>query len=381
MFTWLILAVGAVGVVVAKDAALAQSSSGSSRSTWDIILACLATIIACTWTVQHSNVPTRNASDFLITVKRITRWLVTLMAPEIATFLAVDELKMAVNIVAACNSAEAANSNPDKQTNIAAIRPIQRSVGLTVDLHEVKLHPVQDKWSVAQAYCVLMGGLALQTEDGWIYTVSPSNISNFIQAGIISCRNFRDRDIKDKAKADSFAKTFTLLQSTWSVINILARVIYGLPVSLVELTTVSYVACAVFTYAFWWHKPKDMMTPIIMYLPYSRSTLPPQVQTLTDSTSTGWTHLRVVAKEESLFALPNIYHDWRRHAIDEPARKPEHAQGNSSPTHMTTRAEALVDAVGVFIALLFCGIHIAAYVISSHLIQFSSHHFIPISAR
>lgn len=65
-------------------------------------------------------------------------------------------------------------------------------------------------------------------------------------------------DISDRSKSDFFTKTFAIVQSTWLVIQSIARVSAGLPISELELATIAYVLCAIAMYGFWWHKPFDV---------------------------------------------------------------------------------------------------------------------------
>lgn len=75
---------------------------------------------------------------------------------------------------------------------------------------------VSSKWSLSQCFCINAHGLALQTQDQWLYTVrSLDTMVALIQAGILSSSDLREQDIEDRAKADAFAKGFTVLQTTW----------------------------------------------------------------------------------------------------------------------------------------------------------------------
>ncbi|KAH9218835.1 hypothetical protein DL95DRAFT_443881 [Leptodontidium sp. 2 PMI_412] len=65
-------------------------------------------------------------------------------------------------------------------------------------------------------------------------------------------------DISDRSKSDFFTKTFAIVQSTWLVIQSIARVSAGLPISELELATTAYVLCTIVMYGFWWHKPFDV---------------------------------------------------------------------------------------------------------------------------
>lgn len=95
-----------------------------------------------------------------------------------------------------------------------------------------------------------------------------------VTAGIIRCSDFRDREVQNGAKADSLAKAFAVLQSLWTLINIISRAAYNLPISPIELSAAVYVTCGLFTYAFWGHKSKDMSTPITINLRWASDELP-----------------------------------------------------------------------------------------------------------
>ena len=54
----------------------------------------------------------------------------------------------------------------------------------------------------------------------------------------------------------------------------------------------AYVVCAAAAYAAWWHKPKDMNTPITIYLPYDRESneMPSRVRRILDAKKSLWMH-------------------------------------------------------------------------------------------
>jgi hypothetical protein len=61
--------------------------------------------------------------------------------------------------------------------------------------------------------------------------------------------------IDDRSKSDAFTKVFAIVQSSWLIIQSIARVSAGLPITELELATMAYVFCALIMYVFWWHKP------------------------------------------------------------------------------------------------------------------------------
>lgn len=68
-------------------------------------------------------------------------------------------------------------------------------------------------------------------------------------------------DLEDRSKGDVFVKGAAVLQISWLVIQVFARTSEDLAISLLEITTIAFAACAIVTYILLWHKPQDVMTP------------------------------------------------------------------------------------------------------------------------
>jgi hypothetical protein len=64
-----------------------------------------------------------------------------------------------------------------------------------------------------------------------------------------------EKDIEDLKKADAFTKAFACIQSSWLIIQCIARVSAGLPTTQLELATIAFVVCALIMYMLWWNKP------------------------------------------------------------------------------------------------------------------------------
>jgi hypothetical protein len=50
-----------------------------------------------------------------------------------------------------------------------------------------------------------------------------------------------ERDILDKSKANDMAKALVVIQASWMLLQTLGRLIFGLPVTLLEVNTVAHV--------------------------------------------------------------------------------------------------------------------------------------------
>ncbi|KAL4762784.1 uncharacterized protein BDW70DRAFT_158393 [Aspergillus foveolatus] len=272
----------------------------NSRSSWDIVWTCLTTIFACTWTVLHM-------SEIVL--------------------IASDEFWRVWSLRARCNEAQAAS---DCRTGVPDSWLYRRTKPLAevtlaagIEDREPKLHPFPVRWTLAQCWCVQMDGLTLETEDGGYST------------------NFTEREIKDRAKADTLAKTFTVCQSTWVTANIVARAGYGLSITPFEFATLSYVACAIMAYACWWKKPQDMAVPITIPLRHRRDAMSAEIRRVMDARPDRWMHRHVVPPNEPVsagFAL--IGSNYHQRVVGGPA------------------SGALRRRLAAF---LFCGIHVAAW--------------------
>jgi hypothetical protein len=337
-----------------------QSDHDNTRSSWDILWSCLSTVIACTWTVLHLSVPQRDVKNSAIILKRITVSSLAILAPEMVAFVAALDFRDAKRTAAKCNEAQA---QKDREGEGQEPQLLKRATELSPALVAAKLYPVHTQWSVSQGFCVNMSGLVLQTRDGWLYPIRPETICSLIKEGIVRCSDFRDRDIEDRAKADPFSKFVTVLQSGWVVCNIIARAASRLPITLLELSTAAYVVCAIGSYALWWYKPKDMITPIAIYLPYDRDgpDMPPAVQRMVDGKPADWFHVRgkpdprgkltgMRAVRKAILTI--FFLDGFADTDETPSAEDDGSQLD----------ELQSDLWGVFISLVFCSIHITAYV-------------------
>lgn len=75
-------------------------------------------------------------------------------------------------------------------------------------------------------------------------------------------------EIDDLSKADIFTKLFACVQSIWLVVQSIARVLDGLPITQLELATMALVFCALIMYALWWNKPFGVERPATIFATY-----------------------------------------------------------------------------------------------------------------
>jgi hypothetical protein len=281
-------------------------SSPDSRGTLDILWSSLFTIFACTWTIQHLNVPEqREGRDrgwkgdlkwMLKGVYTSVKWmLLTMVAPEFVIGKACADLMQAKE-----------------------------------DLQELLKFAEDDHvpWTLAHTYYANMGGFVVRSRVGENillgphvgdatdhtdttasaehrprapdaidiakldhsdpgsspakempgYDDIPDQDSLFYLDAQALCKLRRTKiipklpsitegELEDKSKNDSFVKAIAIVQISWATLQIIARTARKLPISQLELAVLAFAACAVVIYGLYWTKPKGIRctTTILQY--------------------------------------------------------------------------------------------------------------------
>ncbi|KAH9208756.1 hypothetical protein DL95DRAFT_479517 [Leptodontidium sp. 2 PMI_412] len=228
-------------------------SSPNSRGTLDILWSSLFTIIACTWTVQHLNVPPQRntcrpgwqGSLKWHTQRAFTnvKWmLITMIAPEVV-------------IGMACYDYLSAKKNLRDLEEFASMDGVP--------------------WTLTHSFYANMGGFANRSSipsvifgtDGEIayhtpYHLTGRQIWQLRKIGILSSLpQVSEAELKDRSKSDAFVKSIALFQIFWAVVHIIIRAVRKLTISQLEVAVIAFAACAVVIYGLHWSKPKSVEVP------------------------------------------------------------------------------------------------------------------------
>lgn len=73
-----------------------------------------------------------------------------------------------------------------------------------------------------------------------------------------------EEELKGLGKSDGFVKLIALTQIIWSVVQALFRAIHHYHTTAIEVMTVAFVFCSIFTYGFCWQVPQNVEYPVFI---------------------------------------------------------------------------------------------------------------------
>jgi hypothetical protein len=129
-------------------------------------------------------------------------------------------------------------------------------------------------WTLAHGFYTLMGGFVIDlgrsldpkdtefTNGIERLTLTPRGLLLLAKCGHLP--EVSEEEIMDKSKVDELGKLLACTQVTWMVVQVCTRLGLRLPVTLLEVTAVSHVVCALVLYALWWHKPRKVDEPTVL---------------------------------------------------------------------------------------------------------------------
>ncbi|KAG2370228.1 hypothetical protein BDR07DRAFT_1476227 [Suillus spraguei] len=184
---------------------ISDSPSGdSTRTLWEIIWSCAATLFACTWTAIHPNIiPSMDEGKFTVISRRLGIMTMALIAPELMITWATAQFLSARNAAKAFNDAfgtqlhQAHSNHPDMVESTATL--LGRS-------------PTSDGRNRPQ-----LGALAGHNFRGWTVTHAASD-SHTRRTSSVQMPIIVEADIEDRSKGDALFKGIAVLQLAWFVL-------------------------------------------------------------------------------------------------------------------------------------------------------------------
>ena len=216
-------------------------STDCGRGTSDILWSCLATILLCVWTVIHLPVPccsrfedgeivpgepSRSRRNWVIR-SGIVPAVISVIAPEFLTYTAIIEF---------------------------------------AEAWMVKKKLMKMEWTLTHAFYFNMGGFCLETPSG-----SRLQLDNTEQLSRVpspewlsELEKVKEEHIDDHSKSNSLTKFIACGQALWLVTQVISRICQHQAVTLLEVSTLAYAACALTAYIAWWKKAQNPTLPIMI---------------------------------------------------------------------------------------------------------------------
>ncbi|XP_006460427.1 hypothetical protein AGABI2DRAFT_203489 [Agaricus bisporus var. bisporus H97] len=200
------------------------------RTIGDIVWGCLITIFACTWIAVHPNIPARTDSRWCVFKRGLSTMIYALIAPELMVAWALHQYLGARQIM------HKYNKDCDKPGDV--------------------------KWTKTHGFFIQMGGFMLYRDGLPVEVLTYESFKEHIDKKEIDVPRITERTINDKSKSDYLSKGFVVVQTTWFVVQCIARWARSLPLVELEVVTLAFAVLNAITYALWLNKPQNVQEAI-----------------------------------------------------------------------------------------------------------------------
>jgi hypothetical protein len=264
-------------------------SSPSRRGTVAILESCIFTILACTWSILHLNLPGPFDSASKRLWRKVCSAILTAFLPEIvlahaiveraAATQSLQELKaLGIHDLEICYNPWSWRRAWEGAQYLLRMAMCccpkgPKSGGRAAAGEDaVEIGPPRRKWSLKHSYYVNMGGLRLgRTGGGPICRFTAKDFPSIAltvrqftylrEKGVIEATpDIKEEEIDDKSKTDYFAKGIAVIQIFGLIVSLITRAFRHLTISQLEILSAAFAACAVVTYYFAWDKPQSVNT-------------------------------------------------------------------------------------------------------------------------
>ncbi|XP_006460426.1 hypothetical protein AGABI2DRAFT_66978, partial [Agaricus bisporus var. bisporus H97] len=117
-------------------------------------------------------------------------------------------------------------------------------------------------WTKTHGFFIQMGGFMLYRDGLPVEVLTYKRFKKLIDRQEIDIPKITKRTINDKSKSDNFSKGFAVIQTTWFVVQCIARWVRSLPLVELEVVTLAFAVLNAITYALWLSKPQNVQEAI-----------------------------------------------------------------------------------------------------------------------
>ena len=243
------------------------------RSTSQIFFSCLFTLFVCTWTVLHLNVPKAGEGELQILVRKVKWMVIAFIGPEfvfghaLAEFTAAWKSRRYLKDVAVAKGSNWTLTHgfyANQGGFVLKYCPDNQSENVGEQDNARAKEDVSPKDPTTSA---IPGNNGSLNPASLVSTpINANQIRYLAEERLIAFPVISKEEIDDKSKGDIFAKGVACWQVFWLLLQCIVREGKHLPTTPLEISTLSFSACTLATYALWFKKPLDvkMPTPILI---------------------------------------------------------------------------------------------------------------------
>ncbi|KAG2343518.1 hypothetical protein BDR05DRAFT_301529 [Suillus weaverae] len=232
--------------------------SCNTRTLWDILSSCGLTLFACTWTAIHPDIPGIDEGIVYSAFRRLLLMFMAFLAPEFVVAWAAWQFLHARRAAKKFNDAFGVQQTKSR----GCCRAIQQKL---VAMLRGGSRSLSDGWTTTHGFFAWMGGFMLYVDGEPRATLTPDELLQFVRDGSVETPAITEAEIKDRSKGDILSKWVAIMQLGWFVIQLIARYIQKLPVTLLEIDTLGVAALTCISYGLWLNKPKNVQLPYIVH--------------------------------------------------------------------------------------------------------------------
>jgi len=207
-----------------------ENTPSNSRTIWNIIWSRFLTVFACAWIAVHPNIPAPEDSQWKIFRRRMMIMAYVLLAPEMVIIWAARQ---------------------------------HRDAKFLAEEFQIKGRP---GWTKSHAFFLIMGGFTLHARGKPLRVLEWKGLEALARAGRVDWPDITEEEIKDRSKGDYLSKGIVVLQTTWFIVQIIARAASRLTITELEVVTLAFSTLIGAIYYLWWDKPLDVRCSVPVHL-------------------------------------------------------------------------------------------------------------------
>ena len=263
-------------VSLSDDQPVGWQAGGDSRGTWAIISSCLSTIFACTWSIQHLNVPGKPTLDgkWARTFRSCKWMVVNILFPEFIVLQAAFELFMAIQALRLMEEKGKNVAYPwwynlfrSPSTLVQQLSDSRRRLPEMLSYsHRYDSRDSEDQkpaespeWTLTHCFFANMGGFYYEHGESRFPLTAPQIAA---QPNGFDSPEMQEEDIQSQSKRDWFAKSIAALQFSQLILSLIVRKAQGLDFSQLETITLGFVVCGALIYLIYLYKPQNVETSL-----------------------------------------------------------------------------------------------------------------------